>query len=109
MGKPFVKGDPRINRSGRRKGTEDIRAALRRIGSELVEGTNVTKHDAILLNIIDGAVAGNEQKQRYYLEYYYGKPVQPVDVDASIGVAAFDAATMEFAQRFLSDGGNVDV
>jgi hypothetical protein len=51
VGKPFVKGDPRINRSGRPKSIDDLRKLAQSIGDEMVtteEGERMPLAEVIL-------------------------------------------------------------
>jgi len=84
-GGPFRKGDPRINRKGRPKSFDAMRALARQIANEafrdpdgnlvIVEGERVTKVEAILRG---WAVSGDFKAQKQFLEIAFGKV--PVDV-----------------------------
>ena len=66
--KPFVKGDPRINRNGRPKGFEEARKeAIAMLSEDTVDadGTAVSRFQKILKDWIDSS---NFQKQRGALE-----------------------------------------
>ena len=80
-GKPFVKGDPRINRKGRPKNFDGLRELAKSIAEEVaknrdtggdlvIDGHKVTIAEAILRN---WAVSKNPQLQRQFIEVAYGK------------------------------------
>ena len=72
--KPFVKGDPRINRGGRPKSFDAARALVLQLGNEVVSSADgkivTTRFQAILR---DWLVSGNFQKQKAALELAFGK------------------------------------
>ena len=88
MGKPFVKGDPRIYRKGRPPRAETARQIFRELGNEETEykGVKMPKHKAVMLSIIEGAIGGDVHDKRLYMEYLYGKPAQRVELDAAVDV-----------------------
>jgi len=77
--KPFVKGDPRINRKGRPKSFDALRELAQQIAHEtaqaggqevIVNGHKVTVSEAILRQ---WAMSKNPQLQRAFIEVAYGK------------------------------------
>lgn len=98
----FVKGDPRCNRGGRPKG-QTIRAQLKSIAAEeiVIEGVRMTKGDAILRRIVNGALAADPVQQKYYLEYLYGKPIQSVELDTTVMVAPYNEENRRMALKLL--------
>ena len=84
-GKPFTKGDKRINRDGRPKNSTDLSALVRRIAHEPAlkkngapvigqDGKPVTKIEAILLQW-----AQDPKHQADFVERGFGKVAQSVD------------------------------
>ena len=77
--KPFVKGDPRINRKGRPKSFDKFRELALQIAHEaamsknvcvIINGKKVTITEAILRQ---WATSKNHQLQRAFIEIAYGK------------------------------------
>lgn len=78
-GKPFVKGDPRINRKGRPKSFDKLRELAQQIAHEpakngdkelVIDGHVVTVTEAILRQ---WANSRNAKLQAAFVEYAYGK------------------------------------
>jgi len=85
-GKPFVKGDPRINRKGRPKSFNGLRELAKQIADEkakskgqvlVVDGHSATVVEAILRS---WAVSKDPRKQKAFMEIAYGKVPQAVDI-----------------------------
>ena len=77
--KPFVKGDPRINRKGRPRSFDALRALAQEIAHEealsggapiVINGHKVTATEAILRQ---WATSKNPQLQRQFIEIAFGK------------------------------------
>lgn len=86
MARPFVKNDPRTNRKGRPPRAETARKIFRELGDEVTEykGVKMPKYKAVMLSIIEGAIGGDPQDKRLYMEYLYGKPKQTVEAKVSV-------------------------
>lgn len=79
-GRPFKKGDPRINRKGRPKNFDALRSLAQQIAHEtakgdddgplVIEGHIVTVAEDIMRQ---WAVSRNHQLQRAFIEYAFGK------------------------------------
>lgn len=83
--KPFKKGDPRINRNGRPKSFDALRALAQDIAHEkakaggntvVIDGHSVTVAEAILRQ---WAQSKNPTLQRQFIEVAFGKVPQPVE------------------------------
>ena len=75
-GKPFVKGDPRINRKGRPKSFDQLRALAQQISHEILtggDGSRKTVVEALLRKIAT-------EDPKLFLEIAFGKVPQAVDV-----------------------------
>ena len=71
IGKRFVKGDPRINRNGRPRNFDELRARAQIIAHEELtakDGSKILVADAILRSW-----AKDPKHQRDFIEYAFGK------------------------------------
>ena len=94
MGKPFVKGDPRINRKGRPKNFDALRSLALMIAHEeaqskgepvVVNGKKATVSEMILRQ---WAASKNPQLQKAFIEIAFGKVPDALDV-VSTGTITF--------------------
>ena len=98
VGKPFTKGDPRINRGGRPRNFDAARALALKIGNEPITNKDgsisMTRFEMIMR---DWLTSNNFQKQRAVLELAFGKVPDEVNVDtkATISVSWDDAENKE--------------
>ena len=92
-GKPFVKGDPRINRKGRPKSFDAVRELAQSISHEVAksgeqpvvtEGHVVTVAEAILRQ---WASSKNPQLQKAFIELAFGKVPDKTEVTGKDGEA----------------------
>ena len=68
---PFVKGDPRINRKGRPKTFDQLRAlAVKIAGEPISEQDKITRIEAMLKLM---SSSRNPADKKLFLEYAYGK------------------------------------
>ena len=90
-GKGFVKGDPRINRNGRPKSFDALRALAQDIAHEkakaggnavVIDGHSVTVAEAILRQ---WAQSKNPTLQRQFIEVAFGKVPQAVEITGKDG------------------------
>lgn len=85
-GKPFTKGDKRINRKGRPKTFETLRAEALKIAGEIVTDKNgepvASRIHAIML---DWATSKDVRKQQLFIEYAYGKVPDKTEVSGANG------------------------
>lgn len=86
--KPFVKGDPRINRKGRPKNFDKLRELAKQIANEAI----TTKDGAVTMTTIEAilrrwAASGNPQLQKQFVEVAYGKVPMSVEVSGADGGA----------------------
>jgi len=92
-GKPFTKGDPRINRNGRPKSFDALRALAQEIAHEkaknsdgkviTVDGHAVTVAEAIMRK---WASSNNPQLQKAFIEIAFGKVPDTVVWDSVISI-----------------------
>ena len=89
--KPFVKGDPRINRKGRPKSFDALRTLAQDIAHEkakaggntvVIDGHSVTVAEAILRQ---WAQSKNPRLQERFIEVAFGKVPQAVEVTGKDG------------------------
>lgn len=78
-GKPFTKGDPRINRKGRPRSFDALRELAQQIGHEpvVVGDKRITVTEVILRQ---WAQSKNPQLQRAFIEIAYGKVPDKLDL-----------------------------
>jgi hypothetical protein len=77
----FVKGDPRINRSGRPKGFDAFRRKAQEIACEMVtdsEGNKMTCVEALLRS---WAKSSDPVLQKAFIEYAFGKVPDKVETE----------------------------
>ena len=77
----FKKGDPRINRKGRPKNFDALRALAKMIANEKIEskdGKQVMSRVELILR--QWAGSGNDKLARAFIEYAYGKVPDTLDV-----------------------------
>ena len=87
--KPFVKGDPRINRKGRPKSFDALRALTLDIGNEIatIDGRPVIKDGTKLTNVIMVLRQLMKDNPERFLEIGWGKVPQPVELTGANGGA----------------------
>jgi hypothetical protein len=80
-GKGFVKGDPRINRSGRPRSFDELRRTAQRIAAEPVidaAGNSLTRIEQILRS---WSRSKQPALQLAFVAYCYGKPPEKIETD----------------------------
>ena len=91
--KPFVKGDPRINRKGRPKSFDALRELARQIAHEkakikgetvVIDGHSVTVAEMIMRQ---WAQSKNPKLQQQFIEVAFGKVPNPVELSGGDGEA----------------------
>ena len=89
--KPFIKGDPRINRKGRPKTFDAARELAQQIAHEVVrsggedvviDGHRVTVIEAIMRQWATSKVPALQQA---FVEYAYGKPPTKAEISGAVG------------------------
>lgn len=83
-GKPFTKGDPRINRKGRPKSFDALRELARMVADEkIVSADGRVAMTRVELILREWAASKDPRKQTAFMEIAYGKVPQGVDLNAS--------------------------
>ena len=88
--KPFAKGDPRINRSGRPKDFKGLRKLVQSVGNEPAKDKNgdpliIDGHIATVAEMIVRSWVKDPKRQRDFIEYGYGKVPNPVELTGKEG------------------------
>jgi hypothetical protein len=81
-GKPFVKGDPRINRKGRPPKLPDLDSLLAEVLADEREGISAMK--LILIALRKRAFAGDVRAGELLLDRAYGKLKQSKELDLNL-------------------------
>jgi hypothetical protein len=79
IGRPFSKNDPRINKSGRPRSFDQLRALAQQIGNQLCKdehGNTLTVAEAVLRKLVQ---SNDSRALQIFLEYGYGKPVETIE------------------------------
>lgn len=79
VGKPFKKGVSG-NPKGRPKGSSSLKDILRRIGIEELEGSDMTKDEAIMRKVYKLAFDGQPWAVQFIADRKEGKPHQSIDI-----------------------------
>ena len=91
--KPFVKGDPRINRKGRPKTFDAARELAQSIAQEVAQANGsdvvIEKHKVTVIEAIlrKWASSKDPRLQMAFVEYAYGKPPTKTELTGSDGGA----------------------
>ena len=109
-GRPFKKGDPRINRKGRPKSFDAARELAKEIAHRkatlkdgsiyTVDGHAVSYIEAILIN---WSQSGDLNKQKAFVEYAYGKVPNAVEVTGADGVPLIPARATTALEKVYGD------
>ena len=100
----FVKGDPRINRSGRPRGFDAFRRAAQAIACEMVtdsEGNTMTCVEALLRS---WATSEEPQLQRAFVEYAFGKVPDKLETNPLENKKTLILHYAHERERLLGDG-----
>ena len=104
-GKPFIKGDARINRAGRPK-LPDIKAILEEVLGEQQNG--MTAAEALMKKLRQMGTAGNLKAIEMLLDRAYGKPKQTIDTNI-VSIPQFKVIGQDDADELkqLYNGDNI--
>jgi hypothetical protein len=105
----FKKGDPRINRKGRPKSFDALRALAKMIANEPIPGKSL-EGEPILMSRVElilrswAASRGNWQLQRQFMEIAYGKVKDEVELTGKDGkpIEFTDLSDREAVIRILA-------
>lgn len=81
-GRPFVKGDHRINRKGRPRSFD----ALRKLAVEIGREVDVDKDMSTVEAILRSWAHGNYNEQKSLLEIAYGKVPDKLEVEGTVTI-----------------------
>lgn len=110
-GRPFTKGDPRINRKGRPKSFDTLRALAQDISHE--EATKkdgqpviINNHKVTVVEAIMRQWATDPKRQELFIAYAFGKVPQPVEVgleEKLLDLIRSKQMTIEEARQWFPD------
>jgi len=87
-GVPFTKDDPRINRNGRPKGSEDFKTKFYKVIDKLAKQNNITAEEVeeqILLVGYKKAKDGDYSFYRDLMDRLHGRPIQKQEITGADG------------------------
>lgn len=87
-GVPFTKDDPRINRDGRPKGTENFTTKWRKAVEKIAKTNNITEDEVEMQLLLTGYKKAKEGDYRFYQDVFdriYGKPLSKNETDITSG------------------------
>ena len=85
-GKPFTKGDPRINRNGRPKAFDALRAVARELANEIAKDKNgnpvkINGKEVTVAEMILNQMARDPKQRAEFLEIAFGKVPIGIELD----------------------------
>jgi hypothetical protein len=87
-GRPFVKGDTRINRKGRPKSFEALRREAIKLAGEYITNPATGEQASIARLILESwAKSSDPQAQKLFIEYAYGKVPNKEEITGADGGA----------------------
>ncbi len=96
--RPFIKGDPRINRKGRPKSFDALRREAIKIAGELLTNPASGEQVSVVHAILRGwASSGEWQAQREFIYYAYGKVPNETELSGRNGGPIETHSTFETA------------
>ena len=110
-GKPFTKGDPRINRKGRPKSFDALRELAQEIAHEKAKNSDgkVIVHDGHAVTVAEAimrkwASSNNPQLQKAFVEIAFGKVPDTVVWDSVVSIQEEKHDSLIEAIKGLKDG-----
>lgn len=113
MAKPFEKGDPRINRAGRKPGTSKAallselvdRVLARKVQAKTGDGVieELRIIDAILTKQAQKAMGGDTKAAEFLLDRRYGKPTQHTELTGADGTPLLAGGISDTVARLNGD------
>lgn len=109
VGKPFAKGDARINRKGRPKKGETLADICRDALLEVIDEANgYRKIDSVIDKMVEQALKGNKDARAELLTRTFGKPIERIESSNTNKNYDFSNLSLEERMKLLEQLNNAD-